>query len=58
MGEPSGETGRGACPGIRPAETEVVEGDERSIRARLNKSAKARDVTASIAHDGMARVLR
>jgi len=57
MDEPSGETGRGACPGIRPAETEVVEGDERSIRARLNKWAKARDVTASIAHDGMARVL-
>ena len=46
MGKPSGETGRGACPGIRSAGTEVVEGDERSTRARLNKWAKERDVTA------------
>lgn len=38
--------------------SEIVEGDERSIRARLNKWAKERDVTASIAHDGMTRVLR
>jgi len=37
---------------------EIVEGDERSIGATLRHWAEERGVTASIAHDGLSRVLR
>jgi phosphoribosyl 1,2-cyclic phosphodiesterase len=38
--------------------SQIVEGDERSINARLRHWAEERGVRASIAHDGMTRVLR
>lgn len=38
--------------------SEIVTGDERSINAQLRHWAEERDVTVSLAHDGMERILR
>lgn len=38
--------------------SQIVEGDERTLRARLREWARERGVEASFAHDGMERVLR
>ena len=38
--------------------SQIVEGDERTLGARLREWAEARGVEATIAHDGMERVLR
>jgi len=38
--------------------SEIVEGDERTLAAQIRKMGEERGVAASIAHDGMERVLR
>lgn len=38
--------------------SQIVEGDERTLKAKLGEWAEARDVEVDIAHDGMERVLR